>query len=172
MNLAIEEKVVSRKATEHYGMVWDDACIGTDPQIAPSQYVTACTYKHWIGFPSDHPSCHYSSQTISMADKQLLARFRCGCHQLRIQTGRYSRPKEPRALRLCQACAMNVVEDVHHFLLECPAYAETRQQFHHIFAHGSLVITTKYILAHRNQRHLAACIKDMLRLQSNNALNA
>ena len=55
-------------------------------------------------------------------------------HNLKIETGRHTKPKTPRNDRLCILCSLNAVEDELHALLICTAYAKERQPLlNHIF---------------------------------------
>ena len=56
-----------------------------------------------------------------------LARFRISSHNLRIETGRYTRPnKTPPDQRICLYCPSQAVEDEMHMLLKCPLYQVER----------------------------------------------
>ena len=57
---------------------------------------------------------------------RFLTKFRISNHELRVETGRYAKPKLPRDERYCQICNTNNVEDEFHFLLKCPAYHDQR----------------------------------------------
>lgn len=59
----------------------------------------------------------------------VLARFRTSCHNLRIETGRWLKPKLDRSERLCSLCSTHVVEDERHFICDCPLYQEIRDKF-------------------------------------------
>ena len=50
---------------------------------------------------------------------QALFRFRISSHNLRIETGRYTRPKTLESDRICIYCNAQVVESECHFLLDC-----------------------------------------------------
>jgi hypothetical protein len=52
---------------------------------------------------------------------------RTGCLPLMERVGREVEPKWPREMRTCLACNSGAVEDVRHFVMECPAYAERRR---------------------------------------------
>jgi hypothetical protein len=52
---------------------------------------------------------------------------RTGSLPLMVRVGREVQPKWPREMRTCLACNSGAVEDVHHFVMECPAYAERRR---------------------------------------------
>jgi hypothetical protein len=67
----------------------------------------------------------------SAAQITTLARFRMGLHELQIEKGRHTGQAEPRSQRLCCLCGMR--EDEAHVIFECPAYMETRVQFHTLF---------------------------------------
>ena len=56
-----------------------------------------------------------------------LTRFITSSHTLKIETGRWTRPKTPINNRLCQHC-INKVEDEFHILTECPLYRTIRQR--------------------------------------------
>ena len=55
-----------------------------------------------------------------------LARFRISSHNLRVETGRYVKPKIPIEDRICLYCTSHCVEDERHFLLKCTLYNQER----------------------------------------------
>jgi len=55
-----------------------------------------------------------------------LSRLRCSSHQLKIETGRWTRPPIPPANRICSNCDLHLVEDEYHFILICPKYSNIR----------------------------------------------
>ena len=61
----------------------------------------------------------------SFRNRQIISKFLCSNHKLRIETGRHS--NIPREQRVCELCEANKVEDEHHFILECQAYEEIRK---------------------------------------------
>lgn len=65
-----------------------------------------------------------------------LSRFRCSCHELRVERDRYLpvAAKPPRHMRTCLTCASTAVEDEHHFIFDCPLYDSLRFQFADIFS--------------------------------------
>ena len=58
--------------------------------------------------------------------RRMLARIRSGTNNLRIETGRYERPKLPEEYRICQVC-MEGTENEEHFLFHCKAYSKIRE---------------------------------------------
>ena len=59
--------------------------------------------------------------------RYLLTRIRSGTNQLRIETGRWKRPMEKEAERICNFCADDAIENEQHFILSCPAYGDLRK---------------------------------------------
>ncbi len=57
-----------------------------------------------------------------------LFRFRISSHNLRIETGRYTRPKTPEIERKCLYCSAQALENELHFLTECPLYLMERNE--------------------------------------------
>ena len=57
---------------------------------------------------------------------QKLTRIRTGSHSLAIETGRHTRPINPRGERVCEC---NEVEDEAHFVLQCQRYIHLREQY-------------------------------------------
>ena len=50
--------------------------------------------------------------------RNAMAKLRLSDHNLKIQSGRQTRPKTPREQRFCKSCP-GVIEDEAHFLFEC-----------------------------------------------------
>ena len=62
----------------------------------------------------------------------ILAKLRISAHNLKIETGRFSKNKTPRDERFCPYCKtfdIFTVEVAVHFLLACPLFNEERQIF-------------------------------------------
>ncbi len=59
----------------------------------------------------------YLDYVEKLDDRKYLARLRTSSHNLKIETGRHTRPKTPVENRVCQHC--NILEDEFHFLLMC-----------------------------------------------------
>ena len=60
--------------------------------------------------------------------RRMLARLRSATNSLRIETGRYERPKIPEEYRICKLC-MEETENEEHFLKYCIAYKDIRKDF-------------------------------------------
>ena len=81
----------------------------------------------------------YLSTVRCYPHRRLISRFRCGCHGLHVDTGRFGKDSEHRNRedRVCLVCMSGSVEDEHHFLFDCPAYSHIRQQYSHLFHQAS-----------------------------------
>jgi len=77
----------------------------------------------------------YLSAVKGFKNRKLISRFRCGCHGLHVDTGRFSplAQQVPREQRHCVLCASGSAEDEHHFVFDCPAYCAIRNRFTNIF---------------------------------------
>ena len=63
--------------------------------------------------------------------RRIITRWRLSCHNLRIETGRYTSPSIPREQRLCKIC--HIVEDEQHALFQCHAHVFIRVKFHCLY---------------------------------------
>ena len=52
---------------------------------------------------------------------------RIGNHNLKIETGRFTTPKTPEDLRICDHCNLNSVENELHILFHCDLYNDLRK---------------------------------------------
>ena len=59
--------------------------------------------------------------------RYIITRWRLSNHNLKIETGRYSVPKIPRELRICDIC--NEIEDEAHVIFKCPIYNPIRVKY-------------------------------------------
>ena len=139
IKLALRAKMASRWADLH-----------ADPRTAPSGGLEMCTHAAWVLKFQGAGTCvlpKHLKVCASFAVLQCLARLRLGWHQLQVRTDRIKRSTErlPRHQRLCRLCSTDgapfhahhpgvaLVEDVQHFLLECPAYQHLRAKYPNVF---------------------------------------
>jgi len=178
LDLNITELAV-KSAGEALTASWwaQHGALHADPRTAASEHVWHSTYCQWVlGAPQPGPAPHMKS-FLSYKAKLALVRLRVGGYPLRIATGRNEGsgaanaqdgralgPRGiPRAARICRLCQAGCVEDLQHFLVECPGYAATRQRWHCVFAgRGS----TASVLNQDGQHRVAAAVCDMLSLRS------
>lgn len=86
---------------------------------------TMCTrYKSLVG--SSYSHVLYNSSLVD-TKRKIITRWRLSCHSLKIETGRYTRPKTNVEDRKCLVC--EVVEDEHHTLFKCKAHRIIRSHY-------------------------------------------
>lgn len=132
---------------------WQQAEAGLDPRTAPSQGLAKLTHSSWVypfdpgiaGFTRENaPS--YTRLCLPYVVLRNMAQLRMGWAHLEVQEGRARRPPVPRGRRTCKVCcgqdsrsawrrlvlartgSHEIVEDLRHFLLECPAYDALRDE--------------------------------------------
>jgi Reverse transcriptase (RNA-dependent DNA polymerase) len=143
IEIAMRGKMVAR---------WATIIREVDPRSAPSTGLEMCTHAAWVQkFEGD--SCalpKHMKLCVSFVVLQCLARLRLGWHQLRVRTERlkHGRARLPRSERLCRLCSTegasfhaqrvgaSCVEDVQHFMLECPAYRHLRAKYPCVFGNA------------------------------------
>ena len=90
----------------------------------------------FITFKKFHEMPAYLKRTLSFAQRKIMAKLRLGCLPIRLETGRYSRPRLLENERICQVCYQsNVtsnpyigeVEHEVHFLFNCNRYEDLRK---------------------------------------------
>ena len=59
--------------------------------------------------------------------RRVAFKFRIGNHNLKIGTGRFTIPKTPEDLRICDHCNQNSVENELHILFHCDQYIDLRK---------------------------------------------
>jgi hypothetical protein len=101
--------------------------------------------------PTDYVKCCMNRQ-----DRSMLARFRCGILQLKIETGRFNQTKLED--RLCEFCHLNEIETEFHFLCICNKYTDLRNVLfekvhvkHNVF--NNLSLEDKFLFMLTNCNH-------------------
>ena len=90
----------------------------------------------------EYEYAQYLSSVICFSSRRLISRFRCGCHGLHVDTGRFDSQKLPREDRVCHVCRSSSVEDEHHFLFDSPVYARIRDTFTALFQECSHTVAS------------------------------
>jgi hypothetical protein len=85
----------------------------------------------------NHQQKAYIGVNISWRSKILIAQLRTNSHQLRCETGCWKRPKEMWEERVCILCSSGKVETEKHFILECEAFKDSRENYAGILAASS-----------------------------------
>ena len=82
----------------------------------------------------NHQKKAYIGANISCRSKILIAQSRTNSHQLRCETGSWKRPKEMWEERVCIFFSSGKVETEKHFILECEAFKDSRENYADILA--------------------------------------
>ena len=82
----------------------------------------------FIKFKDFYTTPCYVSKPLSFIQRKFMAKIRLGCLEIRMETGRYARPRLPEEARICQICQNpgQTPESEVHFLLECDRYGSER----------------------------------------------
>ena len=82
----------------------------------------------------DSLPCHVS-KPLSFVKRKFISKLRTGCLPIRIELGRFSRPRLPEVDRICLACKSSVdlntvqmpqIENEFHFIFTCNRYESIR----------------------------------------------
>jgi hypothetical protein len=74
------------------------------------------------------PTPCYINMPLSFIQRKFLAQLRLSSLPIRLETGRYERPRLPEQARLCQICSDGVsVENEEHFIFICTCFHDIRQ---------------------------------------------
>ena len=83
---------------------------------------TFITFKDFGTTPS------YITKPLSFIQRKFMAKLRLGCLEIRIETGRYARPRLPEEARICEVCENpnQEIENEFHFIFKCEKYRNER----------------------------------------------
>lgn len=122
-----------------------------DPRLAPSLGVTMCRHARWVYPLHSEVDCYtradapaHTRLCLPFVRLRNLAQLRIGYAHLEVEQGRRRRAAVPRGERVCMLCSgedatlsmrlavvsrtgtNHNVEDLKHFVLECPVYDDLR----------------------------------------------
>ena len=93
---------------------------------------TECSQKPklrtFVKFKNFSETPAYLTKPLSFIQRRSLAKLRLGCLEIRLETGRWARPRLAEEARICQACENQEenIENENHFLFECNRYQSER----------------------------------------------
>ena len=58
--------------------------------------------------------------------RRCITKFKISCHKLKIELGRYNKPKTSIEERICDHCSNSEVEDESHFFNNCTKFSGSR----------------------------------------------
>ena len=70
----------------------------------------------------------------------ILTRWRLSCHNLKIETGRYTNPYTERSERVCTLCTSSI-EDENHVIFVCPRYEDLRTDYTQLLQQSTTIAT-------------------------------
>jgi hypothetical protein len=79
-----------------------------------------------VGKPGQLVPERYLDDRSNLKGTRLKMLCRMGCLPLMDRVGREASPPWPHEFRTCDACGEGKIEDIHHFVMECPKYADKR----------------------------------------------
>jgi hypothetical protein len=188
--LQLDPEAVSSALAARLAQPW--LGLHPDPRAAPSDGVHRCTHASWV-YPLNPqagaldrsnapPHMHLCLPFVVLRS---LARLRLGWHHLAVHEGRMRRPPLPRAQRLCPLCsrgearpgwgglararagAAACVEDLRHFVLECPAYDHLRARWAGVFGPAPWRLAVHSVFCADAQSAVAAALHAMLECRAN-----
>ena len=101
--------------------------------IVKDQCLISPKLRTFVKFKDFSNTPAYITKPLSFIQRKFLAKVRLGCLEIRIETGRYARPRLPAEARLCQICTNDGqrIEDEYHFIFDCKAYEHERFLWKH-----------------------------------------
>ena len=113
----IIENLQSSMMLSQQNYLEDECSILKSPKLR-----TFITFKDFGTTPS------YITKPLSFIQRKFMAKLRLGCLEIRIETGRYARPRLPEEARICQVCENpdQEIENEFHFIFKCEKYRNER----------------------------------------------
>ena len=181
LSLVPQEADVRAALQVRFDEVWTQ--VGTNPvhprhPACPDDAIIHSTYAAWCRARAAGPPGYLKSRVLSFKMIQCLAKTRLGRLPLAIHTGRFTRPKVPRAQRVCVLCqalgyrdeetGATPVEDLAHFMLDCRVLDPTRDRFPVFFKPEQLPDPYKdthmqFVLNHHDHLQLFRCISALMK---------
>ena len=100
------------------------------PRTGSSHGHALCKYQNWFASPA-FETRRLLSVNVGASLLRAFLRFRCGCHGLPVDSGRFSGIQ--RSQRLCLKCNGGFCCDEYHVIFECQALQHLRAKYSHLF---------------------------------------
>ena len=109
----------------------ENSMLVTQQSVAKNQCESMPKLRTFVKFKDFSNTPSYVTKPLSFIQRKFLAKLRLGCLEIRIETGRYTRPRLPEESRICLACPepRNKIENEYHFIFECEAYQNERRSW-------------------------------------------
>jgi hypothetical protein len=115
-SLVFNEYLVCQKVISRYSQVWDN--LHENPRLSPSEGARLCSYIRWFDFSIARNlkfQNHLRLTDVPWGKHTCMMRFRLGCWDLQVNTGRFSGPvRVERCQRVCLCCDSRIQEDEYH----------------------------------------------------------
>jgi hypothetical protein len=169
----VEDGVVSRleqRWQERLVRAKDEAL---DPrsEACTSAHVAYATYARYVRADDLARRPAYQLATnLSFGQVQCISRYRLGWHDLAVQQGRFTRvPRQQRVCVVCEALGTHLadgrtpMEDLLHFVVECPSLQVIRDKFPVLFHPHALRGADpsghcRFVMNHKDQAQVAAAL--------------
>ena len=139
-----------------YDSVWDG--LAPYPRCAEDR-PRLTTYYRWMYGGEWLLRPGYMASGLSYRRLYMFVRFKLGCHDLYIETGRWA--GVPRAERICQRCHQGAFDDERHLVFECDFFEPRRRLSAHLFDR-KVAFDMRRFFSHEDQRAVVSFILDCL----------
>jgi hypothetical protein len=179
LQITVCEKQVKRALRERFDGLLSSALSDmvqqrrrpSDPACRSDQ-VMLDTYLSYVRARDLHKlPLHLRCRRLSFAEVQTICRIRLGWHDLQVQKGRYSgQARDQRQCSVCRkrghtnAAGRAPVEDLLHFLFDCPALQHVRDGFPQFFqpeyiSRPEADVHARYVMNHKDQWQVAQALR-------------
>jgi hypothetical protein len=178
LDTIMELKLVEDDVAEHLQQRWQHVLSSAqqaayDPRSdqCTSDHVMAATYVSWVRAANLQLKPPFLKATdLSFRQVQCISRVRLGWMDLAVHTGRFLKvPRHQRICKLCEAVGYHgenghaAVEDLLHYLVECPIMQPIRDKFPALFQpqvlHASGAdVHARFILNHKDQLQVVSAL--------------
>ena len=106
-----------------------DSLMKTDAQSFYNSCLSQPKLRTYVKITNFGNANIYLTKPLTFTQKAHVAKFKLGVLPLRLETGRFCRPKLPETDRICEQCNSNSIENEIHFALYCFKHYNIRKAF-------------------------------------------